>query len=164
MDIFLSILAIILLIVGLLGAILPIIPGPIITYLALVSLYFSSHQAQSDLSDRFMLFWAALAVGITVLDNIVPILGTKKMGGSKKGVWGSIIGLIFGLLFLGPFGILIGPFIGAVTGELLGGKEFNLALRAGFGSFLGFVTGTLLKLVFSVWAGYYIITNLYFFI
>ena len=163
MDIFLSVLAIILLLVGLLGAIIPIIPGPIISYLGLVSLYFSSHQTQGDLTDRFMLFWAAIAVGITLLDNVVPILGTKKMGGSKKGVWGSIIGLIFGLLFLGPFGILIGPFVGAVLGELLGGKEFNLALKAGFGSFLGFLTGTILKLAFSIWAGYYIVVNLYFF-
>lgn len=160
MDIFLSILAILLLIIGLAGAIIPALPGPIISYAGLVSLYFSSHQ---PFTDRFMLIWIALAVGITVLDNIVPILGTKKMGGSKKGVWGSIIGLIFGLLFLGPFGILIGPFIGAVVGELLGGKEFNLALKAGFGSFLGFVTGTILKLVFSIWVGYYIVTNLYFF-
>ncbi|MBN2236217.1 MAG: DUF456 domain-containing protein [Bacteroidales bacterium] len=160
MDIFLSILAIILLLVGLAGAILPVIPGPIISYLGLVSLYFSTHQPYSD---RFMFIWAALAIGITALDNIVPILGTKKMGGSKKGVWGSVIGLVFGLLFLGPFGILIGPFVGAVLGELIGGKELNLALKAGFGSFLGFLTGTILKLVFSFWAGYYIVINLYFF-
>lgn len=160
MDIFLSVLAIILLLVGLLGAIIPIIPGPIISYLGIVSLYFSSHQ---PFTDRFMLFWAAIAVGITLLDNVVPILGTKKMGGSKKGIWGSIIGLVFGLLFLGPFGILIGPFVGAVLGELLGGKEFNLALKAGFGSFLGFLTGTILKLVYSGWVGYYIVVNLYFF-
>lgn len=160
MDIFLSILAVLLLIIGLAGAIIPAIPGPIISYAGLVSLYFSSHQ---PFSDRFMLFWAAIAVVITVLDNVVPVLGTQKMGGSKKGIWGSIIGLIFGILFLGPFGILIGPFVGAVLGELIGGKEFNLALKAGFGSFLGFLTGTILKLVFSVWAGYYIIVNLYFF-
>lgn len=160
MDIFLSILAILLLIVGLLGAIIPALPGPIISYAGLVSLYFSSHQ---PFSDRFMLLWLALAILITALDNIVPILGTKKMGGSKKGVWGSIVGLVFGLIFLGPFGILIGPFVGAVLGELIDGKEFNLALRAGFGSFLGFLTGTILKLVYSAWAGYYIVINLYFF-
>ena len=160
MDIFLSVLAIILLLLGLLGAIIPAVPGPIISYAGLVSLYFSSHQ---PFTDNFMLLWIAIAVGITVIDNIVPILGTKKMGGSKKGVWGSIIGLVFGLLFLGPFGILIGPFVGAVLGELIGGKEFNLALKAGFGSFLGFLSGTLLKLGFSIWVGYFIIMNLYFF-
>ncbi|MCD6180426.1 MAG: DUF456 domain-containing protein [Bacteroidales bacterium] len=159
MDIFLTVLAVILLLVGLIGAIIPVIPGPIISYLGLVSLYFSSYQ---PFTDRFMLLWAALAIGITALDNIVPILGTKKMGGSKKGVWGSIIGLFIGLIFMGPFGILIGPFIGAVIGELIGEKEFNSALKAGFGSFLGFLTGTLLKLVFSIWVGYYIIINLWF--
>jgi len=160
MDIFLSVLAIILLFVGIAGAILPIIPGPIISYLGLVSLFFCSYQ---PFTSRFMLIWLALAVGITIIDNIVPVLGTKKMGGSKKGVYGSMIGLIFGLLFLGPFGILIGPFFGAVVGEIMDGKKFNLALKAGFGSFIGFVAGTILKLVFSLWASYYIIINLYFF-
>lgn len=160
MDIFLSILAIILLVVGLAGAIIPAIPGPVISYAGLVSLYFSSHH---PFTDRFMFIWLAIAIIITVLDNIVPVLGTKKMGGSKKGIWGSIIGLIFGLLFLGPLGILIGPFVGAIVGELIDGKELNLAIKAGLGSFLGFLTGTILKLVFSALAGYYIITNLYFF-
>jgi uncharacterized protein YqgC (DUF456 family) len=160
MDIFLSVLAIILLIVGLAGAVLPVIPGPIISYLGLVSLYFTKYE---PFSDHFMLLWLALAIGITALDNVVPILGTKKMGGSKKGVWGSVVGLIIGLIFLGPLGILIGPFMGAVLGELIDGKEFNKALKAGFGSFLGFLAGTVLKLVFSVWAGYYILSNLSFF-
>ncbi len=159
MDIFLSILAIILLIIGLIGAVLPIIPGPIISYLGLVSLYFTEHE---PFSDHFMLLWLALAIGITALDNVVPILGTKKMGGSKKGVWGSVIGLIIGLIFLGPLGILIGPFLGAVLGELIDGKEFNRALKAGFGSFLGFLSGTILKLGFSIWAGYSILSNLSF--
>jgi hypothetical protein len=159
MDIFLSVLAILLLLIGLIGAVIPIIPGPIISYLGLLSLYFNSHQ---PFTDRFMLFWAAIAVGITVLDNLVPVLGTQKMGGTKKGVWGSIIGLILGLSFP-PFGILIGPFVGAVIGELIGGKEFNLALKAGFGSFLGFLTGTILKLAYAGWIGYYIVVNLYFF-
>ena len=160
MDIFLSILAIILILLGLIGAILPVLPGPILSYLGLVCLYFSQHH---PFTDNFMFVWLILAIGITVLDNIVPILGTKKMGGSKKGVWGSIIGLLFGIVLFPPFGILIGPFVGAVLGELIGGKEFNIALKAGFGSFLGFVTGTELKLVFTFWAGYYILINLYFF-
>lgn len=160
MDIFLSILAILLLLVGIAGAVLPGIPGPIISFGGLVSLYFTSYHPYTD---KFILLWAAIAIGITVLDNIIPILGTKKMGGSKKGVTGSIIGLVIGLLFLGPFGILIGPFVGAVVGELIGGKQFNQALRAGIGSFLGFISGTVLKLVFSFWAGYYIIVNLSFF-
>ncbi|MFH1000215.1 MAG: DUF456 domain-containing protein [Bacteroidota bacterium] len=160
MDLFLSVLAIILLLVGIAGAILPIIPGPLMSFLGLVSLFISSHE---PLTNKFMFIWAALAIGITLIDYIVPVLGTKKMGGSKKGVYGSTIGLIFGLLFLGPLGILIGAFGGAVIGELIDGKEFNSALKAGFGSFAGFVAGTLLKLVYSIWAAYYIVINLYFF-
>ncbi len=159
MDLFLSILAIVLMIVGLAGAIIPVIPGPIISFLGLLSLYFT---APPPFSDNFITIWAVLAILVTALDQVIPVLGTKKMGGTKYGVNGSIIGLLAGIFFFPPIGIIIGPFLGALLGELIGGKDFNQATKAGFGSFLGFLSGTLLKLVFSFIAAYHIVINLSF--
>jgi len=159
MDIFLSILAIILMLVGLAGAILPVIPGPIISFLGLLSIYFLSNE---PLKDGFMITMGVITVAITAVDQIVPVLGTKKMGGSRYGVNGSIIGLIIGIFFFPPIGLIIGSFLGALVGELISGKDFNQATRAGIGSFIGFLTGTILKLIFSLVIGYYIIINLSF--
>ena len=90
-----------------------------------------------------------LAVFFTVLDYIVPIWGTKRFGGSKAGVWGSTIGLIVGLFFFPPIGIILGPLIGAIVGESMQGSEFKDSLRAGMGSLLGFLLGTGVKLISS---------------
>ena len=159
MDLLLSILAIILMIIGIAGAIIPMIPGPIISFLGLLSLYFTTPP---PFSDKFITIWAVLAILITALDQIIPVLGTKKMGGTKYGVNGSIIGLLVGVFFFPPIGIILGPFLGALVGELIGGKDFNQATKAGFGSFLGFLGGTILKLGFSFIAAYYTVFNLSF--
>jgi uncharacterized protein YqgC (DUF456 family) len=159
MDIFLSILAIVLMLIGIAGAIIPVIPGPIISFLGLLSLYFTSPP---PFTDKFMTIWAVLAILVTAFDQIIPILGTKKMGGTKYGVNGSIIGLLAGIFFFPPIGIILGPFLGALLGELIGGKDLNQAIKAGFGSFLGFLSGTLLKLIYSFMAAYHTVFNLSF--
>lgn len=160
MDIFLSILAIVLMIIGFVGAVIPILPGPIISFLGLLSLYFLEGK---PFDDRFMVIWGTFTIIVTALDQVVPVLGTKKMGGSKYGVNGSIVGLIIGVFFFPPIGLILGPFLGALVGELISGKDLNQATKAGFGSFLGFLSGTFLKLIFSGIAAYYIIINLSFF-
>ncbi|MGF7139049.1 DUF456 domain-containing protein [Roseimarinus sediminis] len=144
LDIVLITLGIIFLLIGLAGCILPVLPGPPISYVGILLLHFTEkHQ----FSSQFLIVWAIIAIVVTVLDNVIPIWGTKKYGGSKKAIWGSMIGLVLGLFLFPPFGIIIGPFAGAVIGELMDGKEGNAALRSGFGAFVGFLGGTLLKLV-----------------
>jgi uncharacterized protein YqgC (DUF456 family) len=168
MTVFLIITGIILLLIGLAGAIIPGLPGPPFSYLALLALHFTSKY---QFTDNFLIIMALIMVAIVVLDYVVPIYGTKKFGGSKRGVWGSTIGLIAGLfilpalgIVLGPFGligIILGPFIGAYLGEISGGKDSGTAMKAAIGSFIGFLAGTFMKLAYAVVAGVYFFMMLF---
>ncbi|HYQ58581.1 MAG TPA: DUF456 domain-containing protein, partial [Draconibacterium sp.] len=120
MDILLIVLGSIFIISGILGCILPVIPGPPLSYVGLLLLHFTERY---QFSSRFLIIWAIITVVVYALDYLIPAWGTKKFGGSKRGIWGSIIGLLIGLFFFPPFGIIIGPFLGAVIGELGAGKE-----------------------------------------
>ena len=142
----------ILTIAGLVGCILPLIPGPPLSYAALLIAHFTLDE---PFTTRFLMVWLILVILVTLLDHYVPIWGTQRFGGSKSGVWGSTVGLIVGLFFFPPFGIIAGPFIGAVVGELLIGKDMQIALRSGLGSFLGFITGTIMKLAVSLFLGFH---------
>ncbi len=148
MDIVLIILGLICVIVGLLGCFLPIIPGPPISFLALLLIHWTE---RIDLDSNTLWLWGFVMAAVTALDYVVPVYGTKKFGGTKRGVWGSTIGLVAGLIFFPPLGIIIGPFVGAFLGEMSASPDTKKALRSAFGSFLGFLVGTLLKLIASGW-------------
>ena len=156
LDILWIVIGMILLVVGIIGCIIPILPGQILSWGSLLIL-----QLQKDppFTAKFIFVWALITAGVTLLDYFVPIWGTKKLGGSKTGMWGATIGLIFGIFFFPPLGLIIGPFIGAVVGELVAGKDRQIAFRSGLGSFLGFIAGTMMKLVISFIMGYYFIIH-----
>ena len=156
MDYFLLALAIVLMIAGIAGCLLPVLPGPPLSYLGLVVLHFTKF---ADISRNLFIILAIVAIVVTVIDYVVPIWGTRRFGGSKYGMRGATVGLIIGL-FLGPFGIIIGPFIGAVVGELLFKDDIKYALKAGFGSLLGFLTGVGLKLAASLLITFYFVKAL----
>jgi uncharacterized protein YqgC (DUF456 family) len=156
MDYFLLALAIVLMIVGIAGCLLPVLPGPPLSYLGLVVLHFTRF---ADISKNLFIILAIVAIVVTVIDYVVPIWGTRRFGGSKYGMRGATVGLIIGL-FLGPFGIIIGPFIGAVVGELIFRDDIKYALKAGFGSLLGFLTGVGLKLAASLLITFYFVKAL----
>jgi uncharacterized protein len=146
MDIALYILGCLCLIIGLLGAFLPL-PGPPLSFVGLLLLQVTE-KINFDEYSLYVLGFLTLA--ITVLDYYIPIWGTKKFGGSKWGTWGSAIGLIIGL-FLGPFGMFIGAFAGAFAGEYLHDKNQEKAFKAAIGSFLGLVAGIVLKTAFCIY-------------
>jgi uncharacterized protein YqgC (DUF456 family) len=157
MDYLLITFGVIFTLTGILGCVLPMLPGPPINYLALLLLHFSaSHQFPT----RFLVVWAVISAVVILLDYLIPVWGTKKFGGSKQGVWGSVIGLVSGLFIFPPFGIIIGPFAGAVIGELIAGKETRAAFKSGFGSFIGFLAGTFIKLIASGFMTWYFFKEL----
>ncbi len=144
MDYILLILGFILIITGIIGCIAPIIPGPPISFVGMLLLHFTNW---GPIETNILWILGVAAVVVTILDNIVPILGTKKFGGSKAGVWGSTIGLIVGFFVFPPFGIIIGPFLGAFIGEMTQRQTTtDKALKAAFGALVGFVLGVGMKL------------------
>ena len=151
MDIILIISAAIFLIIGFIGCILPILPGTPLSYIGIILLHLST---KVDFSPQFLIGWGIAVIIVQLLDYIIPIWGTKKFGGSKYGIWGSMVGMLFGL-FMGPVGIILGPFVGAIIGELIAGKGSQEAIRAGFGTFVGFLLGTISKLVVAGFLIYY---------
>ncbi len=157
MDVFWLVLGIILLLAGLIGCLLPLLPGPPLAYMALLVLQL---RTEPPFSLNFLLLWAVLVALVTLLDYVIPVYGTKKFGGTQAGVWGCTLGLLAGF-WLGPLGIIIGPFVGAFVGEWLVDRNSEKALRAAIGSFIGFLAGTVLKLVVCGVMAYYFILALW---
>jgi len=149
MDIILLSLGFILMLVGILGSFLPVLPGPPISWIGLLLLYLT--EAVPD--DWWLLgITLVFAIAVFILDYIIPAVGTKKFGGSKAGIAGTIVGLLVAIIFpvLGPFGIIVWPFVGALVGELINKADQKTALKAAFGSFLGFLTGTFMKFLIAI--------------
>jgi uncharacterized protein YqgC (DUF456 family) len=149
MEILYVLLGSLLLIVGIIGCFVPVIPGPIIGYLALLVLKFSG---EGTIGSTWLWVFGALAVIVSIVDNIIPVYITKRFGGSKAGTIGSFVGLVLGLLFFPPFGFLFGPFLGAFAGELyVQRSDIKAAARAALGSLMGVLAGSLLKLALVLW-------------
>jgi len=156
-DTLLIIFAVLLLVAGAIGTVAPVLPGLPLSWGGLLVLKFVP-STQEDISWLTIVILGIVALVITVLDNLLPVWGTRKMGGNKKVVWGATIGLLLGF-FLGPWGILFGPFVGAFAGGLLSGTTFLHAMKHATGAFIGYLIGLVLKLItvgliifFFVWA------------
>lgn len=146
MDIVLVLAGLALVLVGLAGCFLPVLPGPPVAFLGLLLLRFTSFVsvARSGPFDRVLWVLGGVAVAVTVVDNIVPVWGARTFGASRHGLVGASLGLLIGLFFV-PAGLILGPFLGAVAGELLSGKTRQASLQAGVGSLLGFLGGVAMK-------------------
>ena len=142
-------------ILGIIGSFLPVLPGPITGWVGLLILHLTNSVPQNW---TFLTITLVIAILVWLMDYFIPAMGTKKFGGSKYGIWGTTIGLIIGLIFMGPLGIIIGPFAGAFIGELMyDSKDSNRAMKAAFGSFIGFLFSTGLKFLVSlIYLGLYL--------
>lgn len=153
---------IVLALIGIVGALVPGIAGTPFSFLALLVLSFVDGI---DYSTRFLVIMGVIGAVVFTVDYVVPVWGTKKLGGSKAGVRGSTIGLIIGLLvtFIFPIGfmaVLLGPFVGAYIGEKTAGTEDHLAWRSALGSFVGFLFGTGIKTIYACVCIYFIAKDL----
>ncbi|MFN3907537.1 MAG: DUF456 domain-containing protein [Flavobacterium sp.] len=143
----LLVLAFILIIFGILGSILPALPGPPLAWAGLLLFFFIPGIEMSYWLLGITLFFTLV---VSILDYVIPAKGTKKFGGSSYGVWGTNIGLVVGL-FLPPFGFLIGPFLGAFIGEIYhNANNPKGAIKAAVGSFVGFLASTFMKVFFCM--------------
>jgi uncharacterized protein YqgC (DUF456 family) len=158
MDILIITISTFLLLIGILGSIIPILPGPPIAFCGLLLVQFSSKH---PFSIEFLIIFGLLALFSVVIDNILPVYATKKFNGSKKGVWGSAIGLIIGLFFFPPFGIIIGPMAGAFIGEIFDGKSPNNSVKPAFGSFIGLISSIFLRFALSIIMAYYFVMEVF---
>lgn len=142
MDILLIVLGAVCMLLGLLGCVLPALPGPPVSYVGLLLLH-CTDRIQFSLTEMLVLL--LLVIVAQVLDYFIPILGSKYSGGTRWGSWGAFVGSVVGLFFL-PAGLFLGPFLGAVAGELLRAADLARALKSGIGALAGFLLGTVLKL------------------
>jgi uncharacterized protein YqgC (DUF456 family) len=172
MEIVLAVAAFLFLLVGLVGSVVPAIPGPPLAYIGLLLLQWSGY---GGFSIAFLVLWGAITIAVTVMDNVLPAMMTKRFGGSRMAVIGSVLGIIAGMFFV-PVGLLVGPFLGALAGELVnsrvqarrkeidstesaaadsGGDNGAHALKVAFGAFLAFIVGTGAKLIIGSMMIYY---------
>lgn len=140
-------LAIALNIVGIIGCFIPMIPGPPISFLGLVTIYCLSDD---QISPWALTFYGIITIITVILDYVIPSLGVKYFGGTKYGKWGSFIGTLIGLCYF-PIGLLLGPFLGAFIGELIGRQSRSMAFKSGVGSLLGFIFGVMMKFIVCIY-------------
>ena len=159
MDAF-GIIAIVLAVIGIAGGFLPVVPGPPLSWVALLLVYFSE-SAKDEVSVTALVVWLVIAVVITVLDYVLPGVFTKVTGGHKAAEKGAMIGLIVGL-FLTPIGMILGSFLGAFIGELMVEKQdIAASLKAAPGAFIAFILTTGIKVIFSAILLWQVLSHLF---
>ena len=155
-DYILLVLGILFMLIGIIGCLVPVLPGPPLSFLGLIFLHLTRF---GQFSASTLIILGSISVIVTLLDYLVPVWGTKKFGGSKYGTKGATVGLIVGF-FLGPLGIVLGPLIGAFIGEMIFKDDLSYAFKAGFGSLLGFLASIGLKLAASFVMTFYFVKEL----
>jgi len=132
---------------GLIGCVVPALPGPVLSYLSLLLLAFVLEEAV--FSGRFLVVMTVSVIAVSLADYFLPLRGARKYGASRWGVTGSLLGMLIGVFLFPPFGLFLGAFLGAFGGEILSRKAEKDALRAAWGAFTGTILGTVVKLAYS---------------
>ena len=150
-------IAVLLSLTGIVGAIAPALPGPPLSFAALLTVYFT---CPGTISTELLIWMLVLTIIVSVLDYVAPIWLTKVGGGSKAAIWGSTLGLIAGLFFM-PIGLIVGPLAGAFFGEMTNNSSVGKATRVALMSFVSFLLTTGAKLVLSALMTFYTLEAVY---
>lgn len=146
-----------LIVAGVVGAFVPVIPGTPLSFAALLLMQFT---LGAPFSWSFLLIWGVVVAIVATIDGLIPAEGARRMGGSKYGIYGCLIGGLVGIFFFPPLGIIFGPIAGAFIGELMYGRKTDSAFRAAMGSFVGFLVAMFLKISVSLILAYYFFSNI----
>ena len=157
MDVLLFILSALLMLVGIIGSVVPALPGPPLSYVGLLLLQLTD---KVQFSTSFLVVWGIVVLAVVVLDYYLPIWTTKRIGGSKAGINGSIIGMVVGIIFT-PIGMILGTLLGAIIGEIIGGASGDKALKSGLATFVGTMLSIGIKLIVCVSLLMYYIIELF---
>lgn len=157
METLLTISAILCGIIGIVGSVIPVLPGPALSFVGLICAYLTD---SSSIGESTLWLWGAITVVVSIMDYVLPGYFSKLFGGSKAGITGATIGVFVGMFF-GPIGIIFGPFAGAVLGEMLNQQRtLDEAVKVGFGSLISFIVGSGLKIIVASMMTYYIVQDL----
>ena len=146
MTTILIILALVLTLTGLLGCIIPAVPGPPLNLIAMLIL----QLALEPFRLRTLLIWTAITILVLVLDYLIPLWTARKFGATRQGIYGSLVGMIAGMFFT-PVGMVAGLVIGSVIGDLLARQTLSQATRSAAGSLFGTLLSIGLKLACAAW-------------
>ncbi|HAK45271.1 MAG TPA: DUF456 domain-containing protein [Spirochaeta sp.] len=146
-EIIFTIAGSILIIIGFIGCVAPVLPGPVLSFAALILI--SIPTGFGLFKPVLLIILGAAAVISQLLDNVFPVISSKRAGAGRAGIWGSIVGMIAGMIFLPPLGVIIGAFLGALAGEMLFNRENDKPLKAALGVFTGTLLGVIVKLTVS---------------
>ena len=146
-------------IAGVIGSVVPVIPGPLLSYISLIILSWAKNW--EPFSAIVLIVLGCLTLILSVMDNFIPAVSAKKYGASKFGIWGSIIGMVLGIFIIPPWGIFFGSFAGAIVGEVVSGAKGRKAIQIGWGVFLGNMLGIGVKLAFSLTVFFIYVAHLF---
>ena len=147
MDLLLIIISAVLIISGIIGSFMPILPGPLTSWFGLFILNLIS---SIEIDSTLLIITFIIAITIFILDSLIPIYGSKYFGATKYGIIGASTGLVIGIISPIPFGILIGPILGALIGELLFNNDLKKSIKSSIGVLIGFVASSFIKFVTSI--------------
>jgi len=154
LDIILISIGFIIAVMGLIGCIVPAIPGPPLNFISLILLEIATGGTYSL---NFYIIWVLITISTVILDFIFPVISAKKFKATNYGIWGSVIGMLIGIIFLPPFGMIPGLFLGAVLGELIAGKKGAEAMKVGIVTFFSSLLMIVFKFAASALMTYYFV-------